>query len=347
MRIDNLTTGSVDRSRPTQVQYKMVRGELTALLITNSTTFHWKDQITVKLRHSGGLLTVVDRVSAFLLATLTDLKQGMPTTGTPNYVGTADGEDNDDGGYVQINQGVKFFQNAILLPLGHITLTGKEELEIIVESAQQTVFDPTINGGVAPTGVVKISSVKNKSRVDTILCYDQSADLEATQSSVREIYLVGVNNVSFFKNAVAGAIYGVPQCADITVKLGVDGDDSENDLESYAAMTAITGQLSYQPSGLIRVFQDLESLPASVYIKVFGSDKAGAEILYIRETTVPHMVGQSILKGVDTEQKRIEVLEANEPDKARALQQAGVIAASADLAKAKDNFVPAVATPTK
>ena len=115
---------------------------------------------------------------------------------------------------------------------------------------------------------------------------------------MREIYLVGVNNVSFFKNAVAGAIYGVPQCADITVKLGVDGDDSENDLESYAAMTAITGQLSYQPSGLIRVFQDLESLPASVYIKVFGSDKAGAEILYIRETTVPHMVGQSILKGL-------------------------------------------------
>lgn len=349
MRIDNLTSGPVDRSRPSILTYKMVRGELSGLLFTNSTTFHEKDSLTVKLRHSGGMMTIVDRVSLLLLAELTDLKNGLTTTGTADYEGDADksGNDTSDGGYVSVNQGKHFYQNALYVTLGHITLTGREELEIIVESAQQSAVTAGVNGGAFPQGVVKISAVKLKSRVETILTYDVSSDLEAQQSGIREIYLVGKNNVSLFNRVQNGTLYTLPVCQDITVKLGVDGDDSENDLESYSAMTAIFGQSTYASGSLIRVFQDLESLPASVYIKVFGADKGNAEILYIRETVVPHMVGQGLIAAVETEQKRVEQLESNDPEKARALVQAGVIAPSATLAAAKDNFVPAVATPTK
>jgi hypothetical protein len=81
MRIDSLKTGNVSRDTENSVQYQMVRGTLSSLLFINTTTWHYKDKITIKLRHEGGLMTIVDRVSAMWLMLLCDLKKGMVTTG--------------------------------------------------------------------------------------------------------------------------------------------------------------------------------------------------------------------------------------------------------------------------
>lgn len=348
MRTDLLKTAGVDRVADTSIQYQMVRGRLNDLLFINTTTWHYKDRITVKLRSEAGLKVLVDRVSALQLAELCDLKQGMPTTGTPDYIGTADGNNNENNGLVYVNQGVKFYLNAFTLPLGHITLNGSAQLEITVDVARMD--KQNINGVdvVQPSGKVKISAIERKTTTDFLLTYDVSNDLEAQQHMIREIYLLGKNNRSFFDNGSGGpTLNGLPVAKDINVKLGVDGEDSENDIETYGALTAITGQLTYQPNNLIRIFQDLESLPASVYIKVSGEDSYLASILYIREDQVPHMVAASIYSAVDKEQRRVEVLEQNEPEKARALIQSGKIAPSALLAEAKDNLVPAVPAPVK
>jgi len=349
MRTDLLKTATVDRAFDSSIQYQMVRGRLNDLLFINTTTWHYKDRITVKLRSEAGLKVLVDRVSALQLAELCDLKQGMPTTGTPDYIGTADGNNNENNGLVYVNQGIKFYLNAFTLPLGHITLNGSAQLEITVDVAHMD--KQVVNGTpvVQPSGKVKISAIERKTVTDFLLTYDVSNDLEAQQSMVREIYLLGKNNQSFFDNGSGGngTINGLPIAKDINVKLGVDGEDSENDIETYGALTAITGQLTYQPNNLIRIFQDLESLPASVYIKVSGEDSYLASILYIREDQVPHMVAASIYSAVDKEQRRIELLEQNEPEKARALIQTGKIAPSALLAEAKDNLVPAVSAPIK
>jgi hypothetical protein len=240
------------------------------------------------------------------------------------------------------NAGVRVIINAILLPLGHITLQGKEELEVTVETAIQTPQ----NGVAVPVGKLRLSSVTGKTRVDTILTYDQSADLESQEGSVREIYLVGKKGVSFF-NFLEGGNNSAPVGKDITIKLGVDGDDSENDVETYGALTAITCQLTSQPNNLILLMRDYEAVPASVYVKVFGDDKGDAELVYIREQPVPHMVAASITAAMDKEQKRVENLEATDPERARALVQTGAIAPSSAIAQAKDNFVAAVPTPTK
>lgn len=143
MRIDSLKTGNFDRAVTGQIQYQMIRGRISELLFINTATWHYKDRISIKLRHEGGVMTLVDRVSALRLATLCDLKKGMPTTGTPDFLGTADGENNENNGLVRVNQGVQFYETAFTLALGHITLTGSQQLEITVETAAmefQSVF---------------------------------------------------------------------------------------------------------------------------------------------------------------------------------------------------------------
>lgn len=345
MRADFLTSEIVDRSRACTLQYKIVRGVVAQLLITNDTTWHYKDRVTVKLRHAGGLMTIVDRVSALYLALLTDLKQGFPTTGTPDYIGDAgaDGDNNDNYGFVVENAGIRVVVNTILLPLGQITLTGKDELEITVETAVQQLQG---NATTLPTGRMRLSNVSGRSRVDTILCYDVSGDLESQQGNVREIYALGKQGVSFF-NTKTNSLFSAPSGKDVQIKLSVDGSDSENDIETYGALTAITGQLTSAPNNLIRVFQDFESLPAYVYVKVYGDDKDMTELLYIREQAVPHMIGTSMTEAFDKEQKRIETLEHNEPERARALVQAGKIAPSETIAAVKEDFVSAVPVPAK
>jgi hypothetical protein len=345
MRSDFLNSAVVDRSQFSSLQHKIVRGTISHLLITNSTTWHYKDQITVKLRHAGGMTTIVDRISALTLALLTDLKQGFPTTGTPRAIGDQDvpGENDKNGGYVSIATGVFLSVNAILLPLGHITLTGREELEVIVECAPQTLIAPATS---LPVGRIRLSSLSDRSRVDTIYSYDQSSDLESNQGSVREIYLVGKKGATFF-NALPDSAQTVPLSKAITIKLNVDGDDSETDVETCGALTAITCMLTQAPSSLLLVMRDYESAPANVYLKVYGDDKDMAEVLYVRETPVPHLIGQSMYQGFSKELRRVEAYENSNPEEARALRQTGKIASSETMKDALDSFIPAISAPTR
>jgi hypothetical protein len=345
MRIDHLKSGNIDRSTTGNIQYQMVRGTFSSLLLINTTTWHYKDKITIKLRHEGGIMTIVDRVSAMWLMNLCDLKKGMVTTGSIDFVGTADGENNENGGYARANAGVRYYMNAFELPLGHISLSGSQQLEITVETATQAADAQ----GNFPIGTISISSIERKTRLDNLLTYDVSSDLEANQGNVREIYLCGKNSDTFFEALAGsqGAAYGVPQAKDINIKLSVDGDDSENSIEAYSAITAIDGQLTGMPSNFIRIYQDNEPIPAYIYIKVYGEDSDMAQILYVRETVVPHMLGQSMVSGLDREARRVEVLVNNEPERAAALIQTGRISSPEALKAASDAISPTIALPLK
>jgi hypothetical protein len=307
----------------------------------------------VKLRHEGGTKTLVDRMSALRLAQLCDLKNGLPTTGSPNYPGTEDGENNENNGLVTINQGISIFVTAFTIPLGHITLTGGQILEVTVDvAAMKAQPNPNQSGSFypQPRGRVEILTVARKAVLDTLITYEITRDIESQQPCVRELYLCGRNNVSLFNNSQAGqasGVYGLPVPMDVTIKINGDGGDTEATLNAYSAMTFIYGQITNPSGNLIRLFQDFEKLPASVYVKVFGDDAEKSELLVIREESIPHMVTASITSAMDTEQKRVENLEQNDPARAKALQQAGVIGTSEAIAASKDNFVSAVPVPTK
>ena len=337
MKLDLLKAQAVSRALNDSVQYQLKRGRITALLFISSLTWHFKDKITIKLRHEGGLLTVCDRVSAYQLAELCDLKQGRPSTGTSNYAQDENGD--DPAGYVTTNPGQRSLVNAFTLPIGHLTLDGAAELEVTIDTQQQGAVAPATSPA---TGVIKIVGVQGPRRTDTVLCYDMLNDLESTQHNVREAYLSAVNGISFFPTTGVGTPDGVDivKAKDIIVRLDSDGEMGETDVETFGAMTAITGELSTAPGGLVRIFQEHGTLPATLGLKVFGSDAAAAQLLFIREVNIPHMTSNSLVQAVAHEQRKVEVLEQNDPERARALIQNGTIKPSEVLQAAKDSIKP-------
>lgn len=326
MKPDFLTKKAMSRAVDDSLSYQMKRGRVSALLFINSMSWHIKDKITIKLRTPEGLITVVDRISAFLLLQLCDLKQGKPTDGTNNF--------NDDAvanGVELINPGQSFVANAFILPLGHLTLDACE-MEIIVETAAQAAVAPAT---VPEAGVVKIISIESAPAADYLMTYNINSDLENTAHQVREMYLVQKNLETFFQldtgtNAVVGQ--------DIVCRLDVDGSSYEVDIEVLGAITSITGELSTAPNFLVKAFSESGSIGATVAVKVQGADKDFAQILYIQERTVPSMSNNSVHSAIAIEQRKVERLELREPEQAAALRATGKISSSAVLADAKANL---------
>ena len=289
-------------------------------------SWHLKDKITVKLRTPEGLITVIDRVSAYVLLTLNDLKQGKPTLGTNNY--------NDDlvpNGVELINPGQSFVANSFMVNLGHLTLDACE-LEIIVETAAQAPVAPATT---PQTCVVKIIAIETAPAADFLMTYNINNDLENTAHQVREMYLVHRDSTTFFKlEAGTNAVIG----KDIICRLDVDGSTYEVDIETLGAITSITGELSQAPNLLVKAFQETGTIGATVAVKVFGADKDQAQILYVQERIVPSMANNSVHSAIAAEQRKVERLEVREPEQAASLRALGKISSSEVLAAAKANL---------
>lgn len=337
MKLDILKTEGVSRSQNQTVQYQLKRGRLSGLLLVSGLTWHYKDFLTVKLRHEGGLVTVVDRVSCFLLAQLCDMKQGRPTTGTPNENQDINGD--ETAALITTNPGQLAVINAFYLPLGHITLAGTAELEINIDTAFQAPIAPATT---FQTGTIKIIAVQDAVRADTILTYDRFNDLEATQHNVREMFLVGKNGQSFFNDGGASTI---PVPKDVLVRLDANGETNTVDVECLGAMTAITGELSTSPNALIRAYSENGALPSSVTYRVTGADAGHASLLFVREVNIPHMTSASIVSAMSIEQKKVEQLEQNDPERAKSLMQTGQIRSSETIQAAKES-VRTLSAPT-
>lgn len=336
MKQDILKTASVSRAMNGQVQYQLKRGRISGLLFISGLTWHYKDRITVKLRHEGGLVTVVDRISAFILATLCDLKQGRPSTGTPNETQDINGD--ETSALIVVNPGQLAVVNALYLPLGHLTLSGTAELEITIETVAELPIWPAT---VAQVGTIKIVAIQDAVRADTLLTYDQLNDLEATQHNVREMFLVGRNGQSFFND---GGSSTVPLPMDISVRLDANGETQTTDVECLGAMTAIQGELSTSPNALIRAYQENGALPSTLAYRVTGANASHASLLFVREINIPHMTSQSLVAAMALEQKKVEQLEQNDPERAKSLIQSGVIRPSSVIQDAKES-IRAIAVP--
>jgi hypothetical protein len=180
MRMDLLTTSTVDRRNGGSITYQLERGRLTGLIFTTTSSFHAQDTITLKLRHSGGVLLIADRVSAGMLAFLCDFKRGMPTRGTAD---TTNGDDDPETSETTVSSKL-IPVDAFELPVGHITLANAQ-LEITLNLVK----------GFGNVETFKIYQMTGDMTTDVIYQYDTSYDLESTHSLVREVYLVSKGQV--------------------------------------------------------------------------------------------------------------------------------------------------------
>jgi len=342
MRPDKITSQAFTRNASATLSAKMQRGRLSHLLfVVTGTTFRKKDQITVKLRHSGGSLNIIDRIPAADLLGISDLKYGVPA------FGSVYASDQSDAGITTENEAngrtTTYGKNAIFLPVGNIFLEGAgAELEITFESGQ---------GGATLTRQCHFNcySVDYSTSSAHVLQWDSSRDLEAQHKLVREIYLVSKANASLFPSESAlgsGTYTDFITYKDITIQMDVDGRTYNMDLLGLGAITSLIGELGSPANNLVRIFEDNDNLPSSVYLEVAGDNATDVYIICVKEIMLPALTIDSQHHLISQAQTKMEKLERENPEAARAYVSAGVAAPSSTLQSVKEQL-PAVPAPSK
>jgi hypothetical protein len=330
MRQDILTKATIDRRNGGTVVYKMERGTVGELLfLMSGGSFNNKDIVTAKLRHSGGVDVVIDRVPAYLLSQVCDLRKGRPNFGTGSAAGVLGDEQTAP---VVINSGELYPINAFKVPIGHISLEdAKSELEITVDVAKAFGANVTL----------KIANIEPKSGPDFLLQYDKSNDLESTHKLVREMYIYEKTGKSLFlTDNTTGATIPPALGKDVNVMLYTDTDAYETDIEVLGANTSIDGELDHSVNTLVCAYKDEEALPTpSLRIKISGADSPACALLFIKERMVQNLTSVSTITALDKTLKKTEAIEKMDPEAAKAYRHAGVSHKSKDLATLKDKVV--------
>lgn len=327
MRQDILTKATINRPQGGSFTYKMERGIAGELLfLISGGSWNYKDIITAKLRHAGGVDVVIDRVPALLLAFMCDTKKGRPSTGTYNTAGEEGEEQNNE---TVINAGQPFFVNAFKVNIGHISLgDAKSELEITVDLAK----------GFGGNTVIKLANIEPKSGPDFLLQYDKSFDLESTHLLVREMWMYGkTGNSFFFAQGQSGQVVG----KDIQVDLyPSDSANYSTDVEVLGANTSIDGELSHSVTNLLCAYSDGEALPTpSLRVKITGEDAGMTGLLFIKEKMVQGLTSVSTIAQLDKTLQKTEQIEKMDSGAAKAYRHAGVSHHSAALATLKHQVI--------
>lgn len=335
MRPDRIHNEGFKRSTAASLTAKMQRGRVSHLLfVVENTTFRKKDKITVKLRHGGGSMNVVDRIAASDLAQISDMKYGVPSFGSVfpsdySYNGQTTENDNTAAN-------ILYGRNAILLPIGNVFLQAAgAELEILLE---------TSTGGeyLAQQCFFKLYAIDYSTSSAHIIQWDKTEDLEAQHKLVREIYLLTKENESFFPTSAADPLddnkHNLIAPLDIQIQMDVDGTTYNSDLIGLGAVTSLIGELATPSGSMVRIFEDNDSLPSSVWLEVSGDDAKKAYVLCAKEVMFPTLTSQSQHELVAQAQVKMEKLERENPDAARAYVKAGVAVPSATLQEVKEQL---------
>jgi hypothetical protein len=339
MRPDRISSFRFTRALGAVESSKMQRGRLSHLLfVLTGTTFRKKDRITVKLRYNGGAINVVDRIAASDLLGISDMKYGVPAFGSvfqadQGGTNTTENENND--------RTIVYAKNAILLPIGNIFLDDTNaEIEIIFEAAPDTA---------SPDRECHFNcySIDYSTASNHVLQWDSTHDLEAQHQLVREIYLVANKNESLFPS---DSPYGSSTFTDfinhkdINVQMDVDGRTYNMDLLGLGAITSLIGELGSPANNFVRIFQDNDNLPASVWLEVSGDNSADVYIICVKELMLPSLTTVSQHELVGQAQKKMEKLENTNPEAAKAYIASGAAVSSAVLADVKEQL-PAPPSP--
>jgi hypothetical protein len=333
MKIDKLTSFDFVDDKVNNLSYTTSRGNLNGLLITfNSNTVGHLDAIrlSVKLRHKKGVNVLISRLKLTELAVISQIKGGffgtMGAAGTLSHLITAleTATTISAASATGLRRRLGTVDSSFFVDLGHITL-GNTEMEITLESDNY--------GGSGDSYLCEVYSYHQRAFPDMYRMYDESYDYEQGHSFVRDVF--AVKDVFIDSGALQDGL------ETLDVDFQIDGDRSYLlDLNAAIAATNLfTGLEDSGVSYIAQLFSETDVLPAELTLKATGADKTSIKFILIKEVLVQQNVSTSTVTNLESLTKKVEKLEREFPDMAKAYRHAGLIEKSKDLKDVKEAVV--------
>lgn len=329
-----------DRENPETLSYTLTRGSLNGLVMAFPNGSSGGDKITVKLRHDKGTSTLVPRMDTFVLAEISNVKNGFSIAGGSAFVNMVQAfREIHDGVDVSVfpapakallDSQVDYIETKIILgldmfkiDLGMMNLANAElevtyEPKAIVGGGNQKIYLGSYLETLKP-------AVLNK--------YDISYDLEQKHSFVKEAFaftqLTGVGSQFFYDSAAKTVL-------DLYFEIEADSRPVDLDTVLAIAQTAIFGKLELtSPLRVLQLYSETTPVVGDLFMKVTGTDTDKIGLCYIKEEVIPSMVSESTVQNLDEILSRVKALEKSDAPRAKALRHAGEIVKSSELEEAK------------
>lgn len=295
-------------------------GQLEGLLIVGSAS--GLNSVTVKIRDNKRTFVLANRLTLDFISALSNFENGLQARGHfANQIMALIGELDADVD-VTISSALMdnfertfLYKEAMYLPLGHISLGKDKELEVIY------------NHGEATTKQVDIYTVHTTPKPDAYLEYDKTLDLDKSLGMVRQVWYNDGRQLIGQDGEFVGSI---------NVQLDIEGEKTYLfDQAGMYGMHNVFGQIEGRyEEDYFRIFSETGPLPANLRCKVVTDSSATPHIVYVREV-IPTSVSLSTVNNLDDLISRIEKLEREEPEVAKAYRHSGAIVKSDDLKEAK------------
>jgi hypothetical protein len=123
---------------------------------------------------------------------------------------------------------------------------------------------------------------------------------------------------------------------EVNVKITDDESTYLSDIVSLKASTMLFGRyelINESPFALI--YKNTTEVPVDVHFKLTGADAQNAIVINKAKRYVQEMTSNSTITELEKLRSRVEKLEREEPETAKALRHAGKITKSEDLAEAE------------
>jgi uncharacterized protein (UPF0335 family) len=326
VKIDKLFTHGFDRANQSQTSKNFGRGQFNGLFFTYPTGAYKEDRVTIKLRHERGVDVLANRLPIGHIAAISELQGGFVRAGLTETMRLLIGKLVDTslaGGAADKTIIKKSFSNTMdcfALDLGNITL-GESELEVTLD---------TVGTGVANPQSIDVYTYNLGVKPDYLKVYDFSHDLEQGHRLVRDAFLVprSVNDMLYDSDAMS--------FLDLDIQMDTGKYTYLTDLMGVCISTALFSKVEDSiPNDIARLYSETDALPADCYVKITGSDAPKVSLLFIKEKIVPSATSKSTLGNLEALISRIEKLERESPEIAKAYRHAGAIKKSQELKVAK------------
>ncbi len=323
MKIHRVSTLTHVRSAGAGHNFNFSRGKVNGLLITGSGSAF--DSITVTLRTKEGVILICNRLNCAKLSAIMNISYGMQArNGVAAFLSNILAFTTFDAvaGIAAFRNTFKTLsgQNGLFLDFGSITL---DEAELSVSFDASPVF------GDGTTRKVSFYSVQTESKPDMIYQYDESTDFDQNHHRVRSAFFCNITD------PLIDPVTGLYR--ELDFELNADDKTMLGDAAGSSSLTNIFGALEALPElGVIKLYGETLPVPTSLSIKVLGVKTANDSVIVVKEVMPSKQIDRSTMSNLDELQKRIEKMEAADPDSAKAYRHAGLTVKSEELQAVKE-----------